>query len=160
MAQIILSSHELLSLVQANARIPEQIIDLAADAEEIRFRVKTDWPILKSVRVGMRFVSFEDGCMVLQLATNLLTDKLSWLVDRLVEPLRLEEQGSRWEYPRLYINVNRLIERQLRGVAVEDMAFRDGLFHITTTHTNSNGNGEAPEQNEKGTDSLNPSPLP
>ena len=161
MAQIILSSHELISIVQANARIPDHIMDLAADAEEFRFRVKTDWPILKSIRVGMRFVSFDEGCMVLQLATNLLTDKFSWLVDRMIEPLRLEEQGGRWEYPRLYINVNRLIERQLRGVVVEDIVFRDGLFHITTTHNNSAaGNDNAQPQNEEGTDSLNPSLVP
>jgi hypothetical protein len=145
MAQIILSGHELISILQANASFPEQIMDLAADAEEIRFRVKTDWPILKSIRVGMRFVSFDDGCMVLQLATNLLTDKFSWLVNRMIEPLRLEEQGGRWEYPRLYINVNRWIELRLRGVVVENIALRDGLFHITTTHTNSaTGNDMAP----------------
>jgi len=161
MAQIILSSHELVSFLQANARIPEHITDLAVNDEGVRFRVKTDWPILKSLRVGMRFVSFEDGCMVLQLGTNRLTDKLSWLVDRLVEPLRLEEQGGRWEYPRLYINVNRLVERQFRGVVVEDMAFRDGLFHITTTHANSTAGGDGAEpEDEKGTDLLNPSLLP
>ncbi len=153
MAQIIVSSHELISILQANARIPKQITDVVADDEEIRFRVKTDWPILKSIRVGMRFISFEDGCMVLQLGTNRLTDKLSWLVDRLVEPLRLEEQGGRWEYPRLYINVNRLIEGQLRGVVVDDIAFRDGLFHITTTHNHTvAGNDSAEWKDEKGTD--------
>lgn len=161
MAQIVLSSHELISILQVNARIPPQITDLTVDAEEIRFRVKTDWPILKSIRVGMRFVSFDKGCVVLQLATNLLTDKFSWLLDRMIEPLQLEARGGRWEYPRLYINVNRLIERQLCGVAVEDIVFRDGLFHITTTYANSAAtNGDVQGQNEEGTDSLNPSLLP
>jgi hypothetical protein len=159
MAQIILSSHELISILQANAQIPPQITELTVDTEEIRFRVKTDWPILKSIRVGMRFVNFDSGCMVLQLATNLLTDKFSWFVDRMMEPLRLEEHGGRWEYPRLYINVNWLIERQLRGVAVENIVLQDGLFHVTTTHVNSAA-GDLQGQNEKGTDLLHPSPLP
>jgi len=140
MAQIILSSHELISILQANARIPQQIMDIAVDDEEIKLKVRTDWPILKSIRVGMRFAGFDNGCLVLQLATNLLTDKFNWLVDRMIEPLRLEEHGGRWEYPRLYIDVNRLIQRQLRGVAIENVIFQDGLFHITTTHANSTGN--------------------
>ena len=140
MAQIILSSHELISLVQANACIPQQIMDIAVDEEEIKLKVRTDWPILKSIRVGMRFAGFDNGCVVLQLATNLLTDKFNWLVDRMIEPLRLEEHGGRWEYPRLYVDVNRLIQRQLRGVAIENVVFQDGLFYITTVHTNSTGN--------------------
>jgi hypothetical protein len=147
MAQIILSSHELVSTVQANAHMPQQIMDIAADDEEIKLKVRTDWPILKSIRVGMRFAGFENGCLVLQLATNLLTDKFNWLVDRMIEPLRLEEHGGRWEYPRLYIDVNRLVQRQFRGIVIENIVFRDGLFHITTTHANSTGhNGDSQGQ--------------
>jgi len=148
MAQIILSSHELVSILQANARIPQQIMGITTDDGEIKLKVRTDWPILKSIRVGMRFAGFDNGCLVLQLATNLLTDKFNWLVDRMIEPLRLEEHGGRWEYPRLYIDVNRLIQRQLRGVAIENISFRDGLFHITTMHANSttsNGDSQAQE---------------
>ena len=95
----------------------------------------------------MRFAGFDNGCLVLQLATNLLTDKFNWLVDRMIEPLQLEEHGGRWEYPRLYIDVNRLIRQQLRGVTVENIVFRDGLFHITTTHADSTGsNGDSQGQ--------------
>jgi len=153
MAQIILSSHELISIVQANARLPQQIIDIAADDEEIRLKVKTDWPILKSIRVGMRFAGFENGSLVLQLATNLLTDKFNWLVDRMIEPLQLEEHGGRWEYPRLYIDVNQLIQQRLRGIAIENIVFRDGLFHITTTHANSTGGNGDSQEEDAGTNS-------
>jgi hypothetical protein len=157
MAQIILSSHELVSTVQANAHIPPQIMDIAADDEEIRLKVRTDWPILKSIRVGMRFAGFENGCLILQLATNLLTDKFNWLVDRMIEPLRLEEHGGRWEYPRLYIDVNRLVQRQFHGIVIENIVFRDGLFHITTTHTNSTGrNGDSQGQDDSNNSHASP----
>jgi hypothetical protein len=143
MAQIILSGHEIISILQANASIPQQIMDIAAENEEIRFRVRTDWPILKSIRVGMKFAGFDNGCVVLQLATNLLTDKFNWLVDRMIEPLRLQEHGGRWEYPRLYIDINKLVQQQLRGVVIESIVVLDGLFHITTTHANATGhNGD------------------
>jgi hypothetical protein len=87
-----------------------------------------------SISIGMRFVGFDDGCIVLELGTNRLTDKLNWLIDRMIEPLRLEEHGGRWEYPRLYVDINRFICRQLRGVAVQSIVFQGGLFHVVTTH--------------------------
>jgi hypothetical protein len=148
MAQIILSSHEVIRILQANACIPPQIMEITADDEEIKLKVRTDWPILKSMRVGMRFAGYDNGCLVLQLATNLLTDKFNWLVDRMIEPLRLAEHGGRWEYPRLYIDVNRLVQRQLRGVTIENIIFQSGLFHVTTVHANStacNGDSEGRE---------------
>ncbi len=148
MAQIILSGRELISLLQANACVPEQIMDIAADDEEIKLKVRTDWPILKSVRVAMRFAGFDNGRVVLELETNLLTDKFNWLMDRMIEPLRLEEHGGRWEYPRLYVDVNRLIQRRLQGVAIEKIVFQDGLFHITTIHANSTGNNGDSEAQE------------
>jgi hypothetical protein len=149
MAQIILSGHELINILQANGQIPQQILEIAATAEEIRLKVRTDWPILKSIRIGMRFAGFDNGCLVLQLATNRLTDKLNWLVDRMIEPLQLEEHGGRWEYPRLYIDVNRMIRRQFRGVTIENITFSDGLFQITTAHDGVCSSG----------DSRGPSPM-
>jgi len=152
MAQLILSGHEIISILQANGCIPQQIMDIAADKEEIRLRVRTDWPILKSVRVGMKFAGFDNGCIVLQLATNLLTDKFNWLADRMIEPLRLQEHGSRWEYPRLYIDVNELLQRQLRGVVIENVVVQDGLFHITTAHANSTSHNGDLQGQEGGSD--------
>lgn len=136
MAQIVLSSHEVISLLQANACIPPQITEITADDEEIKLKVRTDWPILKSMRVGMRFAGYDNGCLVLQLVTNLLTDKFNWLVDRMIEPLQIAEHGGRWDYPRLYIDVNRLVQRHLRGVTIENIIFQGGFFRVTTAHAN------------------------
>ncbi|OHB65550.1 MAG: hypothetical protein A2Y76_12610 [Planctomycetes bacterium RBG_13_60_9] len=137
MAQIILSGREIVGILRANELIPEQVLDVTTDGDEVRLRVRTPWPIVKSIQVGMRFAGFEDDCVVLQLATNRVMDKLDWLADKMVEPLGLEEHGGRWEYPRLYLNVNRLVQRQLRGVTVESIVFRDGLFHVTTVESGS-----------------------
>lgn len=134
MAQIILSGHEIVNILRANELIPQQITDVRSEEEQITFRVKTQWPVLKSVHAGMRFTGFDDGCVILQLVTSRLTDKLNWLVDKMLEPMHLADHGGRWEYPRLYIDVNRLIQRQLRGVTVENIVFRDGLFYVTTAY--------------------------
>jgi hypothetical protein len=132
MAEIILSSDELVGILSANGWIPEPVAAVEIDGDEIGIRVRTPWPILKSLRVGMRFAGFENGHAVVQLVTNRLIDTFDWLVDRMLASLRLADHGGRWKYPRLYIDVNKLLQRQVRGVQITSVVLRDGRFHITT----------------------------
>lgn len=134
MAQIILSGDELIGILHANELIPEQVTDIKANGQEIRLKVRTSWPVLKSVRVGVKFTGFDDGQAILQLVTNRFIDKFDWLVDKMLESLRLADHGGRWEYPRLYVDVNRFVQQRIRGVSINDMVFENGLFRITTTH--------------------------
>lgn len=135
MAQIILSGDELVRLLRANALMPDQVTEVEMDGAEIRVKVRTPWPVLKSVHVKVRFAGFEGGHVVLQLGTNRLLDKFDWLVDRMLVSLQLEDHGGRWEYPRLYVDVNRLLQRQVHGVEITDVAFREDRFYITTVHS-------------------------
>ncbi len=135
MAQIILSGDELVGILHANALIPDAVTDIEMDGVEIRIRVRTPWPVVKSVHMRVRFAGFEDGHVVLQLATNRVLDKLDWLVDRMLASLQLEDHRGRWEYPRLYVNVNELLRQQFRGVEITEVVFREDRFHITTTHS-------------------------
>ncbi len=132
MAQIVLSGEELVRILRANGLLPAQVAEVETAGEEIRLKVKTPWPLLKSVRVAVRFAGFEDGQVVLQLVTNRLLDAFDWLVDRMLAALALQDHGGRWEYPRLYVDVNQLLRRQLRGVEITNMAFQDGCFQIRT----------------------------
>jgi len=134
MAQIVLSGDELVGILQANGLIPDQVTDIEADGEEIKLKVKTPWPLLKSLRVGVRFEGFRDDHVVLQLVTNRLIDTFDWLVDKMLDSFPLDEYGGRWEYPRLHIDVNRLLQERIRGVRIDDMEFFDGQFRITTAH--------------------------
>ena len=134
MAQIVLSGDELVGILQANGLIPDQVTDIEADGEEIKLKVKTPWPLLKSLRVAVRFEGLDNNHVVLQLVTNRLIDTFDWLVDKMLESFPLGEYGGRWEYPRLYIDVNKLLQEWIRGVRITDMAFFDGQFRITTVH--------------------------
>ena len=135
MGQIVLSGDELVSLLTANAQIPEQVVGMEADGEEIKVHVATPLPILHSIPVRVRFAGFEQGQVILQLVTNRLLDKFDWLVNKMLTSLKVENYGGRWEYPRLYVDVNRLLRRQIRGVEIAGVVFQDGRFHITTNHT-------------------------
>ena len=138
MGQIVLSGDELVSILAANARMPDEVMGVETDGEEIKVQVATPVPILRSVPVRMRFAGFEQGQIVLQLVTNGLIDRFEWLVTKMLASLRIEDYGGRWEYPRLYVDVNQLLQRQIRGVQIADVVFEDGDFHITTRHS---GNG-------------------
>jgi hypothetical protein len=134
MAQIVLSGDELVGILQANGLIPDQVTDIHADGEEIKLKVKTPWPLLKSLRVGVRFEGFDGDHVVLQLVTNRLIDTFDWLVDKMLESFPLADYAGRWEYPRLYIDVNRLVQERVRGVQIDEMTYFDGQFRITTVH--------------------------
>lgn len=147
MAQVIVSGEELVCILTANGVVPEEVSNIELAGEEIRLRIKTPWPIFKSIRVGLRFAGFEAGQVVLQLATNRIIDQFDWLVDKMLAGFPLADHGARWEYPKLHVDVNKLLRRQVRGVEVTDIAFAEGQFRITTSHTlggssgNNQGNG-------------------
>ena len=135
MAQVVVSGDELVCILTANGAIPDDVTDIETEGEEIKVRVKTPWPIFKSVRVGLRFAGFEQGQAILQLATNRLLDQFDWLVDRMLGTFSLADHCARWEYPKLYIDVNTLLQHQVRGIRITDIVFEDGHYRITTTHT-------------------------
>jgi hypothetical protein len=144
MGQIILSGDELVCILAANARMPEQVMGVETEGEEIKVHVATALPVLRSIPVRIRFAGFEQGQLVLQLMTNRLIDKFDWLVNRMLASFKIEDYGGRWEYPRLYVDVNRLLQQQVRGVEIAGVVFREGHFHITTSHSAA-GLPDAPE---------------
>lgn len=150
MGQIILSGDELVCILNANGLVPEEVIDVELTGEEIKLRIKTPWPIFKSIRVGLRFVGFEKGQVVLQLATNRLIDQFDWLVDKMLAGFPLAEHGARWEYPKLYVDVNQLVRQQVRGVEITNITLAQGQFHITTSHSPAANSrrGEASERRD------------
>lgn len=135
MAQIILSGDELVCILHANGLVPDEVIDMEIADGEIKLKVRTPWPILKSIRVGMRFAGFEQGQALLQVQTNRVIDRFDWLVDKMLAGFPLAEHGARWEYPKLCVDVNKLLQRQVRGVEITDVVFEDGHFRITTNHS-------------------------
>jgi hypothetical protein len=135
MAQIVLSGEELVCILYANGLIPAQVTGVEMNGVEMKIKVKTPWPVLKSIHIGVQFAGFEGGQVVLQLITNRFLDTFDWLVDRMLASLHLQDHGGRWEYPRLYVDVNKLLQRQVRGVEITGIGFAGDCFHITTAHS-------------------------
>jgi hypothetical protein len=135
MAQIILSTEEIIGILAANRWIPQEVTALEAAGREIRLKVRTPLPLLKSLQVSAQFIAYESGIITFQFATNCVIDGFDAVVGRMLKSLHFEDYGGRWEYPRLYVAVNPLIRQRVRGVEIEDVVFQDGCFRIqTTTH--------------------------
>jgi hypothetical protein len=137
MAEIVLSSEELVGVLQANGWVPEEVTAMEANGREIRLRVRTPLPLLKSMGVTVQFVGFEDGHVILQMSTNRFVDNFGSLIGKALESFPWADYGSRWEYPRLYVDVNRLIQQRVRGIRIADVAFRNDRFCIEMMHTGS-----------------------
>ncbi len=135
MGQIILSGDELVAILTANTPMPEQVVGVEADGAEIKIHVATPLPLLKSFPVRIRFAGFQQGQIVLQFVTNRLIDKFDWLVNKVLASKKIEDYGGRWEYPCLYVDVNRLLRQQVRGIEIAGVDFQDGRFRITTSHS-------------------------
>jgi hypothetical protein len=134
MAQIVLSGQELVCILVANGLLPDEVMEVTAEDGQIKVKIRTPWPVLKSIRVGMRFAGFEGGEAILQVVTNRLIDRFDWLVDKMLASFPLADHCARWEYPRLRLDVNALLRRQVRGVHITNVAFEDGQYRITTAH--------------------------
>jgi hypothetical protein len=134
MAEIVLSSEELVGVLQANGWVPEEVTDVEANGREIRLRVRTPLPLLKSLKVTVQFVGFEEGQAILHAATNRLDDNFSSAIGKALESFPWADHGCRWEYPRLYVDINRLIRQRVHGITIADVAFQNDRFYIRTTH--------------------------
>ena len=143
MGLIVLSGDELVSILAANARMPDQVMGMETEGQEIKVQVASPVPLLRSIPVRIKFAGFEQGRIVLQLVTNRVIDQFEWLVNKMLASLNVEDYGGRWEYPRLYVDVNHLLQRQVRGIEIAGVVFQDGQFHITTSHSG-NGLGGGP----------------
>jgi hypothetical protein len=134
MATLTLSGDELINILGANGVLPPQATDVQADGEGVRVKVRTPWSVVPAVPVDLRFIGFNRGEAVLRLSTNRFLDAFDWLVDRVLAAFPLDEFAARWQYPHLYVDVNRLLRREVRGAEITDVVFRDGHFHITSVH--------------------------
>lgn len=111
MAQIILSGEELVCILAANGLMPDEVTDVTAEDGQIHVRVRTPWPVFKSIRVGLQFAGFERGEAILQVVTNRFIDRFDWLVDKMLASFPLADHCARWKYPRLRLDVNTLLRR-------------------------------------------------
>lgn len=69
--------------------------------------------------------------MAFEMTTNRLVDKFDWLVRRLFKSLHLPDYVSQCEYPRVRVDINKVLADKIKGVQIENIAFENGQFCVT-----------------------------
>ncbi|MEA3226414.1 MAG: hypothetical protein U9Q07_10735 [Planctomycetota bacterium] len=132
MTRIAFSFEELIEIVIANGLISRQIVRVRVKGERIHFVIKTNSFILPFIPASLRYLSFDDGNALFELAvvTGHANKAIGWLSQ--VLELKIPAY-MKLEYPRLTMNVDKLLEdRSIRGVRVKDIFFENGEFVIVT----------------------------
>ena len=141
MAKMIFSVEEMRELLLSNnrIRIPPYIKNLKMGADTISLIVevgKTGIPLMPSVPLliplSTRFVRFDNPIAIFEIANRGILTK--GIVDRLI-PIFKDKMPDYIEvdYPSIHVDVNKLlVEKNVKGVEVEEIVFDDGKFTVVT----------------------------
>jgi hypothetical protein len=132
MAKITFSLQELIEIMVSNDLLPQQVVRVRVKGEKIHFVVKTNAFILPYIPASLGYVRF-DGKNALFKLTN-VSGPVNKIMGWLHQALKLKMPAFvKLEYPQVSMDINLLLkERNIRGIQVKDIAFKDGRFDIVT----------------------------
>ncbi len=132
MAKITFSYAELITILISNELLPKEILRPKVEGEEIHFVVKTNLPLLQFVPVSLRYLSFTDNNAIFEL--TVVNSSLNKMIGRLNLLSRLDVPAYvKLDFPKISVDVNELLtKRNIRGVLLNDIFFKDGEFTVVT----------------------------
>lgn len=132
MAQLTFSVEELLEVAVSNGLLPSEIARVRIKGERIHFVIRTSSFILPFIPASLRYLSFDGDNAVFEL--TVVSSHANKAVGWLNELIKLKiPDYMKLEYPNVSVEINRLIEeKNVRGVRVKDVSFKDGEFSIIT----------------------------
>jgi len=132
MAKITFSLEELLEILISNKLLPSEIIRSKVEGERIHFIIRTNLFILPYIPASLRFFSFNDNNAIFEL--TLASKHLYNVMKRFESSFQRKMPAyMTFEYPKIFVDVeNFLKEKNIRGVQVKDIFFKQGEFTIDT----------------------------
>jgi hypothetical protein len=132
MAKITFSHSELIKILLSNELLPIKILRPKIEGDEIHFVVETKLPLLQFVPASLRFLSYTDNKAIFELVV--VNSSLNAMIGRLNLLSKLNAPAYvKFDFPRVYVDVNELIkDKNIRGVLLKDIIFKDGEFTIVT----------------------------
>ncbi len=131
MAKLQFTVNELNRILNSNNLFPQQISDIEADGENIHLRIKTGWFALKTIRISVKFVNFNDEGAIFEVVQNRLMNKFDWLIHKWAESVELPEHVDLREYPKVYVDLNKVLAEKARGIRADEISFEKGQFFVT-----------------------------
>ncbi len=132
MARLTFSVEELLEAAVSNGLLPSEIARVRIKGERIHFVIRTSSFILPFIPASLRYLSFDGDNATFEL--TIVSSHASKAVGWLNELIKLKMPDyMKLEYPNVSVEINRLIEeKNIKGVRVKDVSFKDGEFSIIT----------------------------
>ena len=135
MAKITFGLEEIVEILISNELLPKNIIRVKVKDDRVHFYIKTESFILPFIPASLRFLSFNNNNVTFEM--TLVSGQVSKAIGRLDQLFDLKIPAyMKLEYPNIVINMDMLLqERNVRGLQVKDVFFKDGEFSIVTANT-------------------------
>ena len=132
MAKITFNLEELIQILTSNQLLRGEILRPKVEGDRVHFVIKTNSFILPYIPASLGYLSFSDNLAVFEL--TIVSSYLNKAVSRLKQMLQLKLPAYiRLEYPKIFVDTTKLLEeKNIRGMRVEEISFKDGEFAITT----------------------------
>jgi hypothetical protein len=137
MAKITFSLNELKDILISNAILPKVILRPKVEGEEIHFVVNTNLPFLQFVPLSLRYLNYVDNNAVVEISVVNGSLKKTISKFNLIDRLDIPEY-VKINFPKIYIDINELLQiKNIKGIFLKDIFFKDGEFTIVTNSTKS-----------------------
>lgn len=132
MAKIILSLEELMEILISNEILPRNVARVQVKDKEIHFVIDTQSFILPFIPASLKFLNFENNNMVFEL--TLVNGQVNEIMSGFNQVFEQKMPVYvKYEYPSIFVDVDKLLlEKNIKGVKVEDVFFEKGEFTIVT----------------------------
>lgn len=132
MATITFDLEEFIQILTSNELLRSEIIRPKVEGERIHFVIKTDSFILPYIPGSLAYSDFSNNQAVFKM--TIVSSHLNKVVGRLKQILQLKlPTYMKLEYPKIFVDMNKLLEeKNIKGIRIKDISFKDGVFTITT----------------------------
>jgi len=133
MAKMIFTLDEVKEILLSNNQIPHYIVDFRTEGHTVFF--KMDIPLIPPIPATIKYVSYQDNIITLEIVRDSVNGKLAdKVVSRVISKFQNKMPTyTKLDYPNIYVDVKSLLTNNgIMGVKVEDMAVEGNSFTVTT----------------------------
>ena len=135
MAKMIFSLEEVKAILLSNNQISHYIADIRTEGRIVSFKVDMCIPLIPPIPVAVKYVSYQNDIITLEIVSGAMMGELAEKVASLVISKFQKKMPAyaKLDYPNIYVDVKRLLtDNNIKGVRVEDVVVEGNSFTVTT----------------------------
>jgi hypothetical protein len=132
MATITLKLEELTQILTSNELLRQEILRPKVEDDRIHFVIKTNSFILPYIPASLKYLGFSNNRAIFEII--IVSSRLNKILGKLKQILKLKlPPYMKLEYPKIFVDADKLLEeKNIKGIRVKDISFKDGVFTIAT----------------------------